>query len=294
MTLKHLKIFRQVCKDGSVTKAASHLGMNQPAVSLAISELETYYETKLFDRISRKLFLTPAGEKLLEYADKIVLQFEESVNTVKGAGHRTTLKVGLSSNFAAVFAPLSLAEFRKQCPNVELIIYAYASSTLLDMLYGHELDIAVIDCEPQKNLQSMEVFRDDYVLMCKQEFTEKLPDPVKPADLQHIPMILPSTPNSLYRPFYEWLNIEKSKPRIVMYTNSSHTMSNTVGAGLAVLPILRHLAISRMKEHENCVLVELGENKPFLKFSLCTLTGKNVDHEMKTYIEILQKLCIEK
>ena len=62
MTIRHIRIFEAVCACGcNTTKAAESLHMTQPAVSLAISELETYYGVRLFDRISRSLYLSDAG-----------------------------------------------------------------------------------------------------------------------------------------------------------------------------------------------------------------------------------------
>lgn len=61
MTLRHFHIFSTVCKKESITKAAEELNMAQPAVSFAIRELESYYGTKLFERMNRRLYITDAG-----------------------------------------------------------------------------------------------------------------------------------------------------------------------------------------------------------------------------------------
>lgn len=58
MTLRHIKIFLAVCKYSNVTMAAKELFIAQPAASLAIKELEEYYGIKLFDRISKRLYIT--------------------------------------------------------------------------------------------------------------------------------------------------------------------------------------------------------------------------------------------
>lgn len=63
MTLRHMIIFRAVCENGyNSTKAASALHITQPAVSLAIKEIEQYYGVQLFDRIGRRLQITSAGQ----------------------------------------------------------------------------------------------------------------------------------------------------------------------------------------------------------------------------------------
>ena len=63
MTLRHFRIFVAVCKQGGITKAAESLYLAQPAVSLAVRELEEHYDVRLFDRIGRRLYLTEAGKE---------------------------------------------------------------------------------------------------------------------------------------------------------------------------------------------------------------------------------------
>lgn len=78
MTLRHFHIFSTVCKKESITKAAEELNMAQPAVSFAIRELESYYGTKLFERMNRRLYITDAGKQLLVYADSVLAQCNEA------------------------------------------------------------------------------------------------------------------------------------------------------------------------------------------------------------------------
>ena len=67
MTLRHMIIFRTVCEsDYNSTKAAEQLHMTQPAISLAIKELEQYYGVRLFDRIGRRLKITDSGKLFLQ------------------------------------------------------------------------------------------------------------------------------------------------------------------------------------------------------------------------------------
>ena len=83
MTFRHLKIFVTVCETGSMTAAASQLFIAQPSISLAISEMEDYYGVKLFDRISRKLYLTENGRRALQYARHIIDLLDEMEQGVR-------------------------------------------------------------------------------------------------------------------------------------------------------------------------------------------------------------------
>ncbi len=77
MTLRHMKIFATVCSENSITAASKKLYISQPAVSSAIKELELYYNAPLFDRISKKIYLTEAGNTVYHYALHIISLFDE-------------------------------------------------------------------------------------------------------------------------------------------------------------------------------------------------------------------------
>ena len=94
MTLKHLRIFAEVCRMESITEAAKNLNMAQPAVSNAIRELEAFYQVKLFERMNRRLYITNAGEYLRGYADSILTQFEESRDILQDIAASTRIRIG--------------------------------------------------------------------------------------------------------------------------------------------------------------------------------------------------------
>ena len=80
MTLRHLRIYVTVCETGSMTAAAKKLYIAQPSISLAVSEMERYYGVRLFDRISRRLYMTDSGRQTLEYARHIIALFDENIS----------------------------------------------------------------------------------------------------------------------------------------------------------------------------------------------------------------------
>ena len=77
MTLRHLKIFVAVAETKSMSAAARRCFITQPTVSQTIHELEEHYHTILFERLSRKLYITEAGKNLLSHARQVIDQFEQ-------------------------------------------------------------------------------------------------------------------------------------------------------------------------------------------------------------------------
>ena len=106
MTLRHMIIFRTVCEsDCNSTRAADRLHMTQPAISLAIKELEQYYGVRLFDRIGRRLKITDSGKLFLQYAIHITDLFEDMETGLRDWDSKGILRVGASITIGSQFLP---------------------------------------------------------------------------------------------------------------------------------------------------------------------------------------------
>ena len=151
MTLRHLKIFVAVCDYKTITKASEALYIAQPSVSLAISELEDYYGVRLFDRISRKLYLTEAGERVLGYARHITDLFEEMEQRIKNAEASGTIRVGASITVGTCLLPFYAKKFESAFPHLTLSATVENSDILEKMVLGNKLDLALIEGIPHSD-----------------------------------------------------------------------------------------------------------------------------------------------
>ena len=104
MTIRHLKIFIAVAECGSMNTAAKELFLSQPTISQAIRELEEYYGTRLFDRLSRRLHITPAGQELLNHAYPLVSQFDQLEHHMLEGSKKDISNTGISLEYA-LFIP---------------------------------------------------------------------------------------------------------------------------------------------------------------------------------------------
>lgn len=110
MNILYLKYALEVAKTGSIIKAADRLYMAQPNLSRAIKELESSLGISIFERTGRGMVPTPDGEKLLQYAERILMQVDEVENMFKD-GHtehrRFSISVPRASYIAHAIAQLS-------------------------------------------------------------------------------------------------------------------------------------------------------------------------------------------
>lgn len=167
MTLRHLRIFVAVCTWGSITRAAEKLHMAQPSVSLAIRELEETYQLQLFDRISRRLYLTSDGEKFLKYAGHIAALFEEMENSMEHWSDMERMSIGSSITIANSLLCECLISYKQHYPKRCTQILIENSSILEEAIASNQLDLALIEGIPtHEHIQKISFFKDELAVIC--------------------------------------------------------------------------------------------------------------------------------
>jgi len=96
-----LRYFLAVVDQGNFSKAAAHLNVAQPTLSVGIAKLEKELESKLFHRANRRIHLTDAGTQLLEYARRIESDFNQAERAVRGLEPQPVFKLGVLSSVPA-------------------------------------------------------------------------------------------------------------------------------------------------------------------------------------------------
>lgn len=164
MTLRHMTIFRVVCESGyNSTRAAEVLHMTQPAVSLAIKELEEYYGVRLFDRIGRRLQITDAGEHFLQYAIHISSLFENMEMELRDWDSRGILRVGASITIGAQFLPNYVKAFSYLHPKTDVRVSIEPSERLEKKILTNELDFALAEGVVRNHNIVSEAYMEDHL-----------------------------------------------------------------------------------------------------------------------------------
>ena len=148
-TVRQLQIFSVAASHLSFARAAEKLHLTHAAISLQIKQLEDVCGTQLFDRIGKKVFLTEAGDILLDHARQILQSLkdaDESLMALKGLkGGRVTIAV---TSTAEYFAPGLLAEFRKAQADVRVRLLVDNREEVSRMLISNEVDLAIMGRPP--------------------------------------------------------------------------------------------------------------------------------------------------
>ncbi|HEY0548768.1 MAG TPA: LysR family transcriptional regulator [Verrucomicrobiae bacterium] len=165
---RQLRAFVTLAKRGSFTQAARELHLSQSAVSHSMKALETDLGCRLFDRMSKKVLLTQAGEQLLQHADKILLEMSaarESLHQLSKWGHGR-LRVGASTTACQYILPEVLSEFKKSYPQAMITVEPGDTREAMDLLRSNQIDLALA-LEPKRDddFEFLPLFTDEMVFV---------------------------------------------------------------------------------------------------------------------------------
>ena len=146
MDLRQLEHFVTVAEERHFTRASQRLFISQSGLSASIRALEKELDAELFDRNTRRVELTDAGQALLEESRRTlasVLAARDAVAAVQGL-LRGRLRVGTEQCLGVLDVPTELARFHTEHPGVELFVQQAGSARLIDEVRSGRLDVAFV------------------------------------------------------------------------------------------------------------------------------------------------------
>jgi len=200
----HLRYFRAIAHDGTLTGAAQRLGVSQSAVSVQLRQLEDALGQALFLRERKSLVLTEAGRIALEYAETIFRSGEELVSVLGGrpTDKRRVLRVGSVSTLSRNFQLACLQPFIGRA-DVELVLRSGSLAELLSQLKSHTLDLVLSNLPVRRDLEN-----DWHSHLLEQQPVSLVGKKMGkgkrfrfPEDLESTPLLLPSLDSHLRAAF---------------------------------------------------------------------------------------------
>lgn len=165
MTIRDLEIFIEVVKAKNMSNAAKNLEISQPTVSHAISQIENEYNVKLFDRVSKKLYITDVGLRLYDFALNILEQFEETVIFLQSSSTAHNINLGVSSNFSSQFLLEIIDQYEEKKNDVSIRVYVDSREKIIQKLDSGIINLAIIDGDAGIEDNSAESFFEDEIFI---------------------------------------------------------------------------------------------------------------------------------
>jgi DNA-binding transcriptional LysR family regulator len=235
MNFADLQVFKTVVEEGGIVKAAHKLHRVPSNVSTRIKQLETAVGIPLFHRDRQRLHLSPSGELLLGYAERLIGLSEEARHAVSGAAPQGLLKLGALESTAASRLSDVLADFHRRYPDVRLELTTGTNDALISAVAERRLDAAFIAEPPSaRGLAYLPVFRERLVLISSQD-----QKPITTArDAEGQSLIAFPHGCAYRRVLQRWLKRESLATLRVLELGSYHAIVACVaaGAGIALMP----------------------------------------------------------
>lgn len=167
LDLHKLRIFATIVRLMSFTKAAEHLHMTQPTVSQQLAMLEAQFGTPLIERDTRRLRLTPAGETLLPYAEKLLALSGEAFEATRAAAGLAdrTLRLGVGHTLAIYLLPALLSRYQAAHPGHPVRISAGNTEQLLALVASEAVEIALVGSPALHPDLSVRPFMHDHLVV---------------------------------------------------------------------------------------------------------------------------------
>ena len=297
MADRRLQVFHAVAKQLSFTKAAEVLFMTQPAVTFQIKQLEEHFSTRLFDRGHGRISLTPAGEVVLGYAEKILgLSSEMDVRLSELTGEISgSLMVGASTTIAEFMLPGILGEFKSTYPAVRSHLIVGNSESIENRVLEHTIDIGFIESLTHEPSLAGEVCCDDeLVVICHPRFPLARSKELTPQKLLGHPFIsreAGSGTREFTENYLRTSGISFDQMNVVMELGSPIALNGVVVTGLG-FAIASRASVTREQRLGDIVAIPL---KPRLIRSLSMVYAKEKFRSrlVAAFVEFASKrLCV--
>jgi DNA-binding transcriptional LysR family regulator len=155
LDIDQLRTFLAIVETGSFTRAAEIVHKTQSAVSMQMKRLEERLERPIFARDGRASKLTEDGERLLDYARRIVKLNVEALAAFSDFALTGRVRLGVPDDYADRYLPEIMARFSRAYPGVELSVICEPSLELIERIAANELDLAIVtNCESSRPVES--------------------------------------------------------------------------------------------------------------------------------------------
>ena len=285
MTLRHFRIFVAVCDRMNMTSAAGELFMSQSAVSQAVAELESYYDVRLFERLSRKLYLTQAGERLLGYARHIIRINRDAESEMRSISQNGIVRIGASVTIGACILPKMAAAFKEETPGVTIEVIEDNTAKIEQLIMNDRLDLGLVEGEITLPDIIGKPFADDrLILICGENHPFSKRVLIEPRELEQENFILREAGSGTRKTFEEVMSENGLTWTTTWTCNNADTIKMAVAEGLGV-SVISQLAVGR--EIKAGILHSVDINGLFFKrrFKLAYHKNKYLTEAMKSFID---------
>ncbi|MGV7136691.1 MULTISPECIES: LysR family transcriptional regulator [Bacillus amyloliquefaciens group] len=291
MTITQLRVFVQIAETGSFTKAGQALNMTQPAVSHAISALESELGIKLIIRERRNgVRLTDTGGKILVHIREVLKGIEkaEQLAAAERGLEQGTIHIGTFPAASAYFIPKLISVFKNRYPKLELVLHEGTADEVKEWLQSRMIDAGIL-LFPTEDMDYFLLKKDKMAAVMHKDHPLASRSTVTIKDLDGEPMVCEGGYTSPFAGLFKQAGAELCAAFTVFNVSTSINMVRE-GLGMA---ILSDMSMAGNPLPEEVVIKEFTPDV-FREVQLAVPSMKDASLAAKLFIDVAEELFIRK
>lgn len=239
MDIREMKYFYAIAEEGNISNASKRLNIAQPALSRQMKQLEDKLGVQLFERGSRRIKLTEAGQLMRERVEQILDLVEGTMNEITElhSGAAGTISIGTVTTSGAMLLPNLIDQFHTLYPNVTFQLWEGDGFRILELLDKGIIEVGIIRAPFDSAIYESITLPDEplVIAMKRDSGSGEDPENIRLSELNHQPLIIPIRWKSM---FLEWCAKAGFKPNIVCLCDGiiMNILWAKMGIGMALVP----------------------------------------------------------
>jgi LysR family transcriptional regulator, regulator for metE and metH len=294
LEVRHLEMMQAIFEEGSVTKAASRLHLTQSALSHQLLGIERQLDAELFQRIGRKMSITPAGERLLNAARTVLTELRNTEHDIseKGRTPDGTLRISTECYTCYHWLPPHIKTLREQYPKIELRIVAEATHHPLQALLDNKIDVGIVSGRVRNTrISYVPLFKDELVVVTHPNHPLAFRTHIVAEDFRDENLIVYSVPRENLTVFQTVLVPAGVMPRTISHVQLTEAIIEMVKGGLGI-GVLARWAVAPHVEAGTIATIPLTKRGIHRQWSAATLRGRPAAPCLKTFLNLLSTMPI--
>ena len=251
VTVKQLKAFVAVAQTRSFAEACIRVHLSQPALSIAIKNLEDAVGGQLLVRTTRKLALSPEGEAFYPVARRLLADWDGAMSDLNNhfAKQRGKLSLAAMPSFASSLLPQALVHYRQAYPNINVAVQDVLAETVVEMVTDGRVELGVsFDPGESEGLCFQPLFQDKFVAVFAQGHALSDKKQVSWKALQADPFLALQRPSGIRQLIDKSVEEHGMALRVEFEAHQLATIGRMVACGLGVSAV-PSLCVAQMERH---------------------------------------------